>query len=38
MPRNVVLSKWPRGQAVKTSPFHGGVGSSTLPGVTNVFY
>ena len=25
---------WPHGQAVKTSPFHGGNGSSILPGVT----
>lgn len=27
---------WPLGQSVKTSPFHGGVRSSTLLGVTNI--
>ena len=28
------LYRWPRGQAVKTSPFHGGNTSSILVGVT----
>ena len=28
---------WPRGQAVKTPPFHGGNRSSILLGVTNFF-
>ena len=27
---------WLLGQAVKTPPFHGGYGSSNLPGVTNL--
>ena len=32
--------QWPHSQAVKTSPFHGEDGSSTLPGVTmyNILY
>ena len=29
-----VLNKWPDGQAVKTPPFHGGIGGSIPPRVT----
>ena len=32
----IAFSPWFHRQAVKTSPFHGEVGSSNLPGITNI--